>query len=1110
MDLSNATAAGHQQHGSNVRCFRCGRIGHLARECTAPVHYNGGRRGDAGHRRDQQKTRTSSRRGAPTGNAVARADIGHATLRTAAPSETRSRCKKQDDRPNLVILKVYSKRPSDSLRASVDSGTPNDFVRLRSLSRLDFEEVNVPRILLEVRLATDAIVKTEKRVVNVRFSYKQRVFVEHFIDLDLDDNFDVVMGMPWLARHDPVIDWKKRTLVRFGRDSGTASDGPVTAAHAPASARGAPVDTALNAAVPDCPRSARGRAQMRPTSAMLPTSEKKLCWFWEPTPTFKRPGCTTKRHAIKPGLISRARRQGLPAKGHITVQPGCTKEHAVKPGLIPRARGQGPPANNRPRPGLDQKNNCAEPGSAQQEDGTSEERCASLGPGPRRYKNCLPGRQAVTPGVETLNVLTRTDTGFQYQEMALANPPTSASELTSLPVMSWKRFTSDLHDGRIEQVCVLSDSERTESESEELRQLFMGSTTESEDTLSAKTKRERFEEQDWDSLKSSPYYELLREYKDVLPEEIPAELPQDKGIQHEIDLVPGTKYCVTRQWPLPREQVKAIDDFFESRRKAGQVRESKSPHSAPTFCVKKPQGGWRIVHAYNKLNDATVPAQTPIPRKDVIIDSMAGSTVYSALDLRDGFYQILMRGSDISLTAVSTPSGMLWEWLVMPQGLTNAPATFNRCVTHLLRSVRDFAPSYFDDVFIHSRAVDGKTDIEMLRVHLRKLLELMRKHKLYANLKKCIFGASEIPVLGCLVGKNGVRPDPEKVRVINEWPTPSNVKERRQFLGLATCLCKYVEDYAGKIRPLSQLLKKEAVWNWTTDCQKAFDAVKQGLTEAPILAVADQDRPFHVVCDASDFAIGSALMQHDPEGRDRVVYYQSRQLKPAERNYPVHDKELLAMKYALAKFRVYLLGSRPFVVYTDHASLRTAVKSPHISQRMARWLSFFAEYNFRVKYKPGRLNVVADALSRRPDYAEAVDVNAIDVTRSIKPTSSLLDDVKAAYAHDADAKLLLAYGTAPSDKSRQKLPGYLRARAHRFRVHDGLLLYNAVDDNADRVVVPNDHDLRLRIMYEYHDAPTAGHLGREKTYVLLTRDFYRHHQYKWCASTSVLARCANA
>ncbi|GMF59312.1 unnamed protein product [Phytophthora fragariaefolia] len=347
--------------------------------------------------------------------------------------------------------------------------------------------------------------------------------------------------------------------------------------------------------------------------------------------------------------------------------------------------------------------------------------------------------------------------------MELESPPTLALELTSLPAMSWKRFARDLHDGRIEQICILSDVEMTESEPEELKQLV----TEGTDALSAESKKERFDEQSWDSLKSSPLYEVLREYKDVLPDEIPAELPQDKGVQHEIDLVPGMKYCVTRQWPLPREQVKAIDDFFESRRKAGQVRESKSPHSAPTFCVKKAQGVWRIVHAYNKLNDATVPAQTPIPRKDVIIDSMALSTIFSALDLRDGFYRILMRESDIPLTAVSTPSGMLWEWLVRPQGLKNAPATFNSCVTHLLRSVRDFAPSYFDDVFIHSRAVNGKSDVEMHKEHPRKLFALMRKHKLYANLKKCIFGASEIRVFGCLVGKNGVLPDPGKVRVIN-------------------------------------------------------------------------------------------------------------------------------------------------------------------------------------------------------------------------------------------------------------------------------------------------------------------------------------------------------
>ncbi|KAE8906551.1 hypothetical protein PF003_g10153 [Phytophthora fragariae] len=352
----------------------------------------------------------------------------------------------------------------------------------------------------------------------------------------------------------------------------------------------------------------------------------------------------------------------------------------------------------------------------------------------------------------------------------------------------------------------------------------------------------------------------------------------------------------------------------------------------------------------------------------MVLDSMSGSVIYSAIDLTDGFYQILMRESDIPLTAVSTPSGMLWEWLVIPQGLKNAPATFNRMVSHVLRPLRDFAPSYFDDIFVHSRAEGGPSAVEVHVRHLRQVFQVMRENKLYANLKKCVFCAPEIPVLGCYVSKNGVRADPEKISSICSWPTPTSPTELRQWLGLANYLHKHTKDYAGLIQPLSSMLKKDATWLWRPEHQAAFDSVKKSLASAPILMLPDDSKPFHVVSDASDFAIGCALMQFDDEGRERVVSYQSRQMKPAERNYPVHDKELLAMRYALIKFRVYLLGEQTFAVYTDHASLRTAMKSPHLSQRMARWLSFFAEYNFVVHYKPGKNNILADALSRRPDY----------------------------------------------------------------------------------------------------------------------------------------------
>ncbi|GMF11768.1 unnamed protein product [Phytophthora lilii] len=337
------------------------------------------------------------------------------------------------------------------------------------------------------------------------------------------------------------------------------------------------------------------------------------------------------------------------------------------------------------------------------------------------------------------------------------------SELLNLEEMSMVEFLAELKAGEIAEKVLL----RPELSPEEINVSSV-----MDEAILEELKKRREARLGSEILKNpkDPVYPLLTEFADVVSKDPPSQLPPNRGIRHEIDLVPGT--------------------------------------------------------------NSTVPAQTPIPRKDVLLNNMAGCTLFSALDLVDGYYQILMRESDIPLTAVSTPSGMLWEWLVMPQGLSNDPATFNRLVTQLFRPLRAFTQTYFDDIFVHSRAEEGKTAIEVHLEHLRRVLEVMRANKLYANIDKCVFAAEDIKVLGCFVNSAGVRTDPDKVKAIAAWPTPRSQKDLRQWLGLANYLHKYSAGYANLVRPLSDLLKKDADWCWERQHQDAFYAIKASLPRA--------------------------------------------------------------------------------------------------------------------------------------------------------------------------------------------------------------------------------------------------------------------------------------
>ncbi|KAG3054224.1 hypothetical protein PI125_g25894 [Phytophthora idaei] len=431
--------------------------------------------------------------GRPTGSAVTRVYNGHATLKTADPSERDSHCKKQDDKLNLVILKVRLMREG-SLRSLVDLGASNNFGRQQSLSKLNFEAVATPRSALEVRLATGTTVRTEKRVVRVRFSYQHRVFVENLIVLDVDDKFDLVLGMPWLARHDPVVNWEKRTLVRFGRNA-TEIDGPVSVAHAPQGASDHTVEAA------PCVAASGAHTQVTTTEAVVESvSNQKSDLRCVPTSMCVSTLGVDRLSMEETSATSSSCKVGVSAPG-VDTAVICSK---ITEGSAASSIG----GCKRPTPGklacsraagLHEEAICNQAGldcvrpRKESADGYDNGNPSKAGPGrgtsgaglhrkkrqrkQHKLRKSQSGTETLqemsagqtsdaTSSVETLDVLTRTRTGLQYRSMEMENPPTSASGLTSLPVMSWMHFAKNLYDGRIEQICIFSDLERMKSKAE--------------------------------------------------------------------------------------------------------------------------------------------------------------------------------------------------------------------------------------------------------------------------------------------------------------------------------------------------------------------------------------------------------------------------------------------------------------------------------------------------------------------------------------------------------------------------------------------------------------------------------------------------------------------
>ncbi|XP_062087666.1 uncharacterized protein LOC133794454, partial [Humulus lupulus] len=535
-----------------------------------------------------------------------------------------------------------------------------------------------------------------------------------------------------------------------------------------------------------------------------------------------------------------------------------------------------------------------------------------------------------------------------------------------------------------------------------------------------------------DSSLPSVVVSILQEFEDVFPEEVPHGLPPIRGIEHQIDFVPGASIPNRPAYRSNPDETKELQRQIEELMEKGHK-----------------DGTWRMCVDCRAINNITVKYRHPIPRLDDMLDELHGSCVFSKIDLKSGYHQIRMKEGDEWKTAFKTKHG-LYEWLVMPFGLTNAPSTFMRLMNHVLRAfIGKFVVVYFDDTLIYSKNLHDHV------LHLHSVLDVLRKQSLYANLSKCTFCTDKLVFLGFVVSATGIQVDEEKIKAIQEWPTPTTIGNVRSFHGLASFYRRFVKNFSTIAAPLTEVIKKNVIFKWGEAQEEAFQLLKYQLTHAPLLVLPNFSNTFEVECDASGIGIGAVLMQDG-----RPLAYFSEKLSGAALNYPTYDKELYALVRALETWQHYL-WPKEFVIRTDHESLKHLKGQHKLNKRHARWVEFIETFPYVIRYKQGKENVVADALSRRYALISTLDAKLLG-----------FEHIKELYSADHDFGEI--YGVC--EKSAEG----------KFYRHEGFLF------REHRLCVPNC-SLRDLLVRESHGGGLMGHFGVAKTLAMLQEHFFWPH-----------------
>ncbi|HEX3418956.1 MAG TPA: RNase H-like domain-containing protein, partial [Stellaceae bacterium] len=654
------------------------------------------------------------------------------------------------------------------------------------------------------------------------------------------------------------------------------------------------------------------------------------------------------------------------------------------------------------------------------------------------------------------------------------------------PIITWSDMTMSLDQTKIKRNQRVLDKLREEfqtmeiDEDQELLIRYLQATEEDDLWIRAKTSvSQELEHKHRQEEKKAELPKEYEEWKDIFDKKAAERFPQPRPWDHEIKLKDGFVPKVEKIYPLNPKQQPVFDEWLKEQLDKGYITPSKSPQAAGFFFVsKKDSKALRPCQDYRYLNDWTVKNAYPLPLVSDLLNKIKGAKYFTKLDLRQGYNNVRIKKGDEWKAAFITPRG-LFEPKVMYFGLCNSPATFQTMMDSYFQDLinEGWIVIYMDDILLYANTR------EELREMTKRVLQRLKERDLFLKLEKCKFEQEEIDFLGMVISHNNVKMDPIKLAGIKDWPAPKVVKQVRSFLGFCNFYRRFISHYSEKALPLTNLTKKSVPFAWTPECQQAFDTLKRAFEQGPILLLPDPAKQYHLETDASKRALGAVLRQHGPDGQLHPVAYLSHTLSPTEQNYQVYDRELLAIVTALKTWKYLLCGTtQPVMIRTDHKNLTYYRSTNRLNGRQARWQLLLSEFNIKMEYQPGKELIQADALSRRHDH---VDDTGKENVLTMLPESmwvryiapDLRDEIKKATEEDSLGQKII-------EALKEKTPLPIRGENKDWFYTDGILRRKGT------CYVPDNSDLRKRLIKTYHEAPTSGHPGRFKTTMLLIKDYY--------------------